>query len=243
MKALPADPATAWEKAVTLSNAKLNFVLTNALDETIRGILPEGPAALSTRKIRLAVIGSSTLTHLLPAIRAAGLRRGIWIDTYENEYGQYLQELSEPDSSLHAFKPNAILIALDAYHLTAGVTAGLHQEGANAALRETQNRIREVWRLAKQAFRCPIVQQAVLPVHLPVLGNNEHRLPGSRANFVTRLNQVIRVMADADGVDILAIDDQVSRHGIGKWHDSALWHRSKQEIAPTAGPLYGDLVV
>ena len=242
MKALPADPATAWEKAVTLSNAKLNFVLTNALDETIRGILPEGPAALSTKKIRLAVIGSSTLTHLLPAIRAAGLRRGIWIDTYENEYGQYLQELSEPDSSLHAFKPNAILIALDAYHLTAGVTAGLHQEGANAALRETQNRIREVWRLAKQAFRCPIVQQAVLPVHLPVLGNNEHRLPGSRAHFVTRLNQAIRVMAEADGVDILAVDDQVGRHGISKWHDSALWHRSKQEIAPTAGPLYGDLV-
>ena len=242
MKALPADPATAWENAVTLSNARLNFVLTNALDDTIRGILPEGPAVLSTKKVRLAVIGSSTLTHLLPAIRVAGLRRGIWIDTYENEYGQYLQELSEPDSPLHAFKPNAILIALDAYHLTAGVTAGLHQEGADAALQETQDRIHEVWRLAKQAFRCPIVQQAVLPVHLPILGNNEYRLPGSRANFVTRLNQVIRVMADADGVDILAIDDQVSRHGIGKWHDSALWHRSKQEIAPTAGPLYGDLV-
>jgi FkbH-like protein len=242
MKALSADPATAWENAVTLSNAKLNFVLTNALDETIRRILPEGPAALSTRKIRLAVIGSSTLTHLLPAIRAAGLRRGIWIDTYENEFGQYLQELSQPDSPLHAFKPNAVLIALDAYHLTAGVTAGLNQESADAALRETQDRIREVWRMAKQAFHCPIVQQAALPVHLPVLGNNEHRLPGSRANFVTRLNQAIRVMAEADGVDILAVDDQVSRHGIGKWHDSALWHRSKQEITPTAGPLYGDLV-
>src|SRR3984885_15641747 len=142
MKALPADPATAWEKAVTLSNAKLNFVLTNALDETIRGILPEGPAALSTKKIRLAVIGSSTLTHLLPAIRVAGLRRGIWIDTYENEYGQYLQELSDPDSALHEFRPTAVLLALDAHDLTAGVTAAMNPEAAEAALTGVTERIR-----------------------------------------------------------------------------------------------------
>jgi FkbH-like protein len=32
------------------------------------------------------------------------------------------------------------------------------------------------------------------------------------------------------------------RSGIERWHDPALWHRSKQEIALTAAPLYGDLV-
>jgi FkbH-like protein len=82
----------------------------------------------------------------------------------------------------------------------------------------------------------------VLPVHLSVLGNNEHRLPGSRAHFVTRLNHAIRAMAEEDGVDILSVDDRAARDGITKWHDTALWHRSKQEVAPTASPLYGDLV-
>ncbi len=183
MKALPLDPATAWENAVALANVRLNFVLTNALDQVIRRIMPTGPAVLPTKKVRLAVLGSSTLTHLLPAIRVAGLRRGIWIDTYESGYGQYLQELSRSGSSLREFKPNAVLIALDAYHLTAGVTTELDLERAAMALEQTQDRIQQVWRLAKEAFRCPIVQQAVLPVHLPVLGNNEHRLPGSRALF------------------------------------------------------------
>ena len=41
---------------------------------------------------------------------------------------------------------------------------------------------------------------------------------------------------------MLAVDDRAVRDGIGKWHDAALWHRSKQEVSPTAGPLYGDLV-
>jgi FkbH-like protein len=242
LRTLPADPATAWATAVSLANARLNFVLTNALDETVRRLLPAGPDGLATKKVRLAVLGSSTLAHLLPAIRVAGLRRGIWIDTYENDYGQYLQELSEPDSALHEFQPTAVLLALDAYHMTAGVTAGMDADSADAALEEMKGRIAEAWRLARDAFRCPIIQQTILPVHLPLLGNNEHRLPGSRAGFVTRLNQAIRTMAEQEGVDMLALDDRAARDGIGKWHDPALWHRSKQEVTPTAGPLYGDLV-
>ena len=242
LKALPSDPSVAWEKAVALANTRLNFVLTNALDDTIRRVLPEGPPALPTKKVRLAVLGSATLTHLLAAIRVSGLRRGIWIDTYESNYGQYLQDLSDPGSALQAFKPTAILIALDAYHLTAGLTASLDRAGADVALQQVQGRIVDVWQLAKQTFRCPIIHQAVLPLYLPVLGNNEHRLAGSRARFVTQLNQAIRVMAEDAGVDILAVDDRATRDGVSRWHDSALWHRSKQEITPAAGPLYGDLV-
>ena len=89
---------------------------------------PARRKGLATKPVRLAVLGSSTLTHLLPAIRVAGLRRDIWIDTYENDYGQYWQELSEPDSALHEFRPTAVLLALDAHDLTAGVTAAMDAE-------------------------------------------------------------------------------------------------------------------
>jgi len=242
LRALGTDPAAAWPEAVALANARLNFVLTNALDEAVRRALPAKPEGVATKPVRLAVLGSATLTHLLPAIRVAGLRRGIWIDTYENDFGQYAQELSDPDSALHEFKPTAILLSLDGYHLSAGVTAGLDAAGAAAALDEIEGRIRETWRLAREAFRCPIIQQTALPVHPVVLGSNEHRLPGSRARFLARLNEALRVMADEDGVDLLAVDDHAARDGACAWHDTALWHRSKQEIAPPAAPLYGDLV-
>jgi FkbH-like protein len=240
LRAFSAAPT--WDEAVALANAHLNFVLVNALDEATRRAFPQQPAGLATKPVRLAVLGSNTLTHLLPAIRVGGLRRGIRVETYENDFGQYHQELADPTSPLHAFRPTAVLLALDAYHLTAGVTAGLDAEGADAALAEVLARVRETWRLAREAFRCPILQQAALPVHLPVLGNNEHRLPGSRARFITRLNEALRTMAEEDGIDILAVDDRAVRDGIGKWHDWGLWHRSKQEVSPTAGPMYGDLV-
>src|SRR6478735_3050067 len=80
-----------------------------------------------------------------------------------------------------------------------GCTGDFHPQTAGHA-RHTGGR------LARDAFHFPVIQQAILPVHLSLLGNNEHRLPGSRAWFATRLNQAIRGMAEAEGVDILAVD-------------------------------------
>lgn len=242
LRALSDNPNGAWEEAAALANARLNLVETNALDKAVRQMFPEGPSRLATKPVRLAVLGSSTLTHLLPAIRVGGLRRGLWVDTYENDYGQYMQELGDPASALHAFDPTAVLLALDAYHLTAGAHAGLDEAGADAALDGGRGRIREAWRLTREAFRCPIIQQTVLPVHLPLLGSNEHRLAGSRALFVTRLNAALREMAETEGVDLLALDDWVMRDGIGAWHNPVMWHHAKQEVSPAAAPLYGDLV-
>ncbi len=96
--------------------------------------------------------------------------------------------------------------------------------------------IRETWRLARAAFRCPILQQAALAVHLPVLGANEHRLPGSRASFATRPNAALRTMAEDEGIDILAIDDRAARDGLARWHDPGLWYRAKRCVRRMTKP-------
>ena len=242
LRGLPSGPGSTWDNAVALAGARINFVLTNALDETLRRLLAGPPDGLATKPVRLAVLGSSTLTHLLPAIRVAGLRRGIWIDTYENEYGQYWKELSDRASALHEFRPTAVLLALDAHDLTAGVTAAMDPDAAEAALTEVTERIRSTWRMARETLRCPVLHQAALPVHPPLLGNNEHRLAGSRAAFLARLNARVRTIADEEGVDILAVDTRAAYDGLRAWHDPGLWHRAKQEVSLAAAPMYGDLV-
>jgi FkbH-like protein len=242
LRDLTSGPGSVWENAVALAGARINFVLTNALDETLRRLLSAPPDELPTKPVRLAVLGSSTLTHLLPAIRIAGLRRSIWVDTYENDYGQYWQELSDPRSALHEFRPTAVLLALDAHELTAGVTAAMDRDAVEAAMTQITERIRAAWRLARETLHCPVLHQAALPVHLPLLGNNEYRLAGSRAAFLSRLNARVRSMAEEEGVDILAIDDRAATDGIRAWHDPGLWHRAKQEVSHSAAPMYGDLV-
>ena len=242
LRGLASGPGSVWDNAVALAGARINFVLTNALDESVRRALSRPPNGLATTPVRLAVLGSSTLTHLLPSIRVAGLRRGIWIDTYESEYGQYWQDLSDPASPLHDFKPTAVLLAVDAHDLTAGVTAAMHPDAAQAALIDVAGRLRSIWRQARETLRCPVLHQAALPVFPPLLGGNEHRLAGSRAAFVAKLNTLLRTMADDEGADILAVDDRAARDGMRAWHDPGLWHRAKQKVSHTPAPMYGDLV-
>ena len=253
---LPAPPATwreqvrglsneaeqAWSAAVGLANYNLPFLLTNALDQAVQRALSAPPASLATKPVRLAVLASSTMTHLLPGIRVGGLRRGIWIDVHEGDFGQYLQELSDPNSDLHAFKPTMVLVAFDAHQVAAGATAGLDDAGAQAALDETMAHTQEVWRLAREAFRCPIIHQTALPVHPPVLGSNEHRLGGSRSAFIAALNHRLRQAADEAGVDLLALDQRAAQDGLAAWHNPTLWYHAKQEVSPAASPIYGDLV-
>jgi FkbH-like protein len=243
LRAAPPGSAEAWELAVALANTRLDFVATNALDQAVQALFAAGPPpGLGTRPVRLAILASATVTHLHAAIRVAALRRRIWLTTYENDYGQYWQELLDPASALHGFAPNAVLLALDAHHLTSGIDAGLDAAGAEAAVEAVVERLRECWRLAAAACRGPVLQQSVLDVFPALLGGNEQRLPGSRAAAVARLNARLREAADAAGVDLVAVDQRAARDGIGAWHSAPLWHRSKQEIAVPAAPLYGDLV-
>jgi len=232
-----------WPAAVALAQARLDFIRTNQLDEMLRRALGDAiPPGLATKAVRLAILGSCTTAQLHPAIRVAGLRRNIHVTIYESDYGQYWQELTDPNSGLHAFAPTIVLLALDAHHLAAGLTAAVSAEEAEAALRDIQDRIGACWRLAREAFRCPVIHQTALPLHPALLGQNEYRLPGSKAAFIARLNAALRPMSDAEGVDLLAVDDRAARDGLAAWHDPGLWHRAKQEISPAIAPLHGDLV-
>jgi FkbH-like protein len=238
-----ASAADVWADGVALANTRLDFLRTAALDETLRRCLGDtSPDGAVTDPVRLALLGASTLAHLHPAIRVAGLRRGIPITTYENDYGQYMQELLNTASALHAFTPTAVLFAFDAHHLTQGLHAACLAPEAEQILQERAAHIARCWQLAREAFGCGIMQQTVLDVFPPVLGNNEHRLPGSRSHFVARLNEKLRHMADAQGVDLVALDDAARRDGVSAWHDPSLWHRAKQEVRPAMAPSYGELV-
>ncbi len=232
-----------WNAAVALANSRLDFVQTNALDAVVRRSLDgTAPGDAVARPVRLAILGSSTFAHLHAGIRVAGLRRGMPVATYENDFGQYWQELHDPASALYRFAPTAVLFAFDARHVTAAIGTAVTAADAAARLENLCSWVVACWRRARDAFRCPILQQTVLPVSPAVLGGNEHVLPGSRARFIDLVNARLRKLAASEAVDILPLDAWSAQAGLARWHDPALWHRSKQEVVPTAGPMYGDLV-
>jgi FkbH-like protein len=232
-----------WPALTALANARLGFMETIQLDRTVQKLTKDAaPEEFVGKPVRLAVLGSSTLDNLLPGLRVGALRRGIWLTTYVPAYGQYLQDLLDTDSDLTAFDPNTILLALDARHVLGETNVASSAADADSIVDDAVTRCRELWRLARSRFKARIIQQTLMPVFPQVLGHSEHRLHGSRAWLVERVNQRLRDEADAMGVDLLSIDRLVARNGLDAWYDPVMWNTSKQEVRPAMAHLYGEHV-
>ena len=235
LKVLP-EGDDRWAALVALARTRMDFVRTGQLDRRI-GETPTGTEPV----LKLALLGSSTVDQLLPSLRVAGLRRGIRVETFVADYGQYRQAALDPASDYHAFGADAVLFLIDARTLAG--EAVLADEEAGAHIERRVIDMAALWRAARGGADRLVLHAAALPVFAPLLGASEHRLPGSPAALVTALNAALRPAADDAGVDIVALDDQVARSGIDGWYSPSLWHRAKQEISPAAAPLFGELVM
>ena len=227
------DLSSRWRKLVHSAHARIDFMETAKLDRVLRKCFPEGAPAAAGKPLRIALLGSSTLKHLAPAIRIGGLRHGLWVEILEGEYGQYRQDLVEPSEELATFKPHVVLLALDAHHVTAGAGGSVDTGIEN---------IIACWEGAKKHYGATLIQQTILPVFPRILGNNEQREPESPAALIEAINSRLRTAADEHGVNLLAIDSVAAQDGVRTWYDAVLWHRSKQEVHPRVSHLYGELV-
>jgi FkbH-like protein len=231
-----------WTELVKASRFNLDFIQTRQLDRLFQSkFARQAPMSLATKPIRLAILSSSTVDYLMPSIRVAGLRRGLWIETYINDYGQYLQELHNPSSGLAHFRPTSILIALDSRHYLGRELSSLDSTDPDTSSKGVLERITSIWRLVSEKFPAQIIQQTLLPIFPTLIGSNEHRV-GSAATVVASVNRELRQRVVTSNVDLLAVDTKASQHGIAAWYDPSLWHRAKQEIHLQAAPLYGDLI-
>ena len=219
---------------VNLANTCIDFIQTGKIDrQVLKSLESLRPYLNRTKPVRLALIGSSTLAHLSPAIRVAALRRGFLVDVFEGDYGMYHQELADVNSKLYAFKPDVVLLALDAHHVAGG-------DSPSAA--ESIQLIESCWKLAQNGLGAAVIQQTILSVFPPITGNNEHQLGNSPANVIADLNHELRSSATRCGVHLLAVDALAQEAGVRSLYDPSMWHRSKQEIHPAASPIWGEHV-
>ena len=236
------EPGAAWTRLVELAQSNLDLVRTERLARSIsRSYGDEPPSNTAAPHVRLALLGSCTVEHLASSVRVAGARRNIWIDVYTGPYGQYLQELEDPSSALHQFAPTEVVLSVASTHLINDVAAASDAGLVEARLEQALDHLEHAWILALK-LKARVIQQTLLPVLPPILGSNEHRLTWSPNRLVAEFNRRLRDRADRVGVDLLGLDDAIERDGISAWYDPASWFRAKQEIHPSAAPLFGDLV-
>jgi len=233
-------PTDRLEKLALLAQYRLGYLETLQLDRALSQLILEPGSGFAV--VRLAVLSSSTINHLPPAIRVAGLRRRMMIDVHTGAYGQYRQDLLDSASSLHKFAPQIVLFSISAKDTIAGVPLTATIDEVNETIVRSVDELRLLWRKARATFNATIIQQTFLDITEPVFGSYDCLVPGAPARVVKRLNDQLLNAAAQDSVLLLDVAHASERDGIDAWFDKGSWLHGKLEIAPEAAALYGDMV-
>ena len=235
-----ASPEDCLEKLTSLAQYRLGFLETLQLGKALDRLTLE-PIS-SSSPVRLAILASSTVDHLSPAIRVGGLRRRILIDVHTGAYGQYRQDLLESASPLYQFAPQTILFSLTARDTIASVPLTATAAEVDETIARSVDELRLLWRKARETFKATIIQQTFLDITEPIFGSHDRLVPGAPARVIAKLNDRLSEAAAQDAVSLLDVARASERDGIDTWFDIGHWLQSKMEIAPQSAALYGDMV-
>jgi FkbH-like protein len=207
-----------------------NFLQWQAAALAFKDLRREG-APGARRTARVALLGSYTTSQLALLLGLAAFREGIDIDIYESGYGQYSQDLIDPDSELYAFRPEVVILAVHEGALGLPEIA----DDPDAAVGDELERWRQLWALATRRASARVIQHTFVTHPAQPLGHLAGRL-GSRYAMAEMLNA--RMMREAPA-EVAFVDCERLASWCGKqaWFNERYWYLTRQALAPEAVPL------
>lgn len=237
-----ASPEGQLHAACTLSGYRRDFTATGRIDKLATAALKQFDAKASgLSKLKVAVLSSHSIEHLIPATRVAGLGRKLAIEFYIAPYGMYRQALLLENAALADFAPQVIVLALDANDTPIRVPFDATESAVEAAIDARIEEIRVLWRCAKERYAATVIQQTLVSAQPSVFGSYEALVPGAPHTVINRLNEAIRKAAREDGVLLMDVAWQALQGMYyGGIAEPIRWHQAKQLISPVFAPTYGD---
>jgi FkbH-like protein len=195
-------------------------------------------------RVRVAVVGNSTIAPLAAHLLAAGAVQRLVLDVHVSDYGQYRTDLLDPSSDVYGFGPRIVACVLDEHAIVDELPVPWTAEDVEQAL---ERRRAELEGLAA-AFRAAAPDALLVLNTIPLTRTTAHQLVDhrsrSRAGAAWRRfnaallelggDQVVTVDLEAAAADVaLAGDPRVSAYGRQHLPDAVL-ARLAGEIAALA---------
>jgi len=240
-----AQPSEAtWRDVQALANRRLDFMQTRKLDRLLHDLAKKADRESEPpfARLKLAMIGSSTLDHLAPSIRLGALRRGLFVDLYIGDYGQWRQAVLDPASDLYAFEPDAVLLCHEVSALVSPPALSASRADVTATIDGAVHELADLWKLLRERAGAVIIQQTPWQLDSSLFGHMDKLMASSPQAVAQRLDLAISEAAQGIGTLMLDLNGAAAEIGARRVGDAALWHHGKQAISPVAAPWYGDQV-
>jgi FkbH-like protein len=188
---------------------------------------------------RVFILRSFTVEPVVPLLRAAAFAGGIDLEVELGGFNAYAPEILAPESALYAYKPNAVILAIQ----TRDVSPSLWSGFADLSPVEVEETVAAVSSqigglLAKLRERSPatVVVHALDTPDAPALGALDRSLPLGQVEAIHRINRSVAEIARRQrGVHVLDMDALMARRGRAQFRDERKWHLARLPFA--AGEL------
>lgn len=188
-----------------------------------------------SRHVRLAVLGSSTTSLMVPVIRALAFRDGIDIEAYEGLYGAFRQEMLDADSGLARFRPDILIVASQWRDLNLPPVSDNDEDVVDRIVGEYV----ALWKASSDRLGCHVIQHAFdLPAQ-ESFGPLSARLPGGRTRITRSINMRLQAAAPSY-VSILDTERIIAEVGLAAWEQPGLWQMARQHPATDALPALAE---
>jgi FkbH-like protein len=196
----------------------------------------QGESGWPLRKARVAVLGTSTTSLLIPVLKALCLRDRVQAEFYQGLYGAMQQEVLDPHSGLAKFRPDLVILVTHWRDL--GLPPMTSDE--NTAVERVIEERKLLWQRLADQFGCHVVQHAYdFPASEPynyLAGS----LAGGRSRMILAINLAMQSEAPSQ-VSILDTPAIQRQTGLDRWEDATLWHGFKQHPGTDALPALAEM--
>src|SRR3954451_14662329 len=105
------QPEQAIQKLRLALSQPVSYSLLARCEKLVKQLRPS--VERWTRQCKIAILGTSTTSLLVPVVEALCLRDGIQVEVYQGLYGAIQQEVLDPASGLHSFHPNIVFVNMN----------------------------------------------------------------------------------------------------------------------------------
>lgn len=234
----PSEAATAYLRAARVDPSHATILTVGERLAELAPALPEPPAA---SRVRIAILGSSTLDHLQSYLEVACRQTGLSPSFYLGPFGQYAQDILNDASPLYAFAPEVILLAIHGRTLFPALYDApfdLDIEARQAMAADVVKRITSLLHeLTKRTSAHVLLHSFATPQYSP-LGTLDLRDPfGQTAIFQVINNGLAQcVRQQFSSVHLIDEDRVYGRVGKRNVTDPRLWYLARVGIGEGALP-------
>lgn len=189
---------------------------------------PELPDPRPEQTVRVALLGNATLDHLQSYLKAELYRAGLRPQVYQGPFGQYTQEILDPSSSLYAFDPDVLVLAVHSSRLF----PDLHDYPFNMAVEHRRAQIEQglqtieglLATFAQRSSALVLLHNMVIPQR-PALGTLDLREELGQVEGFAQINLRLAEMARTRFKNVYIVNEDAvqSRYGKSRATDQRMW--------------------